>query len=109
MREWLDLGSGPPLEPCAQVGSDGYWERARTECRLYIDLLRRTVGPEPDGARLSVRSNPHDFGTYLSVVCYYDPENQTALDYAFRCESDGPDEWDDLAREKLSQAERSQR
>jgi hypothetical protein len=98
----MDLGSAPPLEDCAQVGCDDYHDRARKECRAYINLLRRTVGEEPNGASLSVKSNPHDFGTYLSVVCLYDPAVPGALDYAFRCESEAPQEWDDAARAELS-------
>jgi len=108
MREWIDIGSSPPGEPCAQVGTEEYLERARRECKVYIALLRRTLGDEPVGAQLSVRSNPHDFGTYLSVVCYYDPAIEGAIDYAFRCESEGPDEWDEQAREELSRGKRKE-
>jgi hypothetical protein len=86
----FDIGSTPPGEECAQVGRDDYWQRARPECLAYIKLLRRTFGPEPDAARLAVKSNEHDFGTYLSVVCYFDPNNEAAAEYAYRCESDGP-------------------
>jgi hypothetical protein len=90
------------MEACAQVGSPDYWEQARKECRAYVALLRRALGPEPDGASLSVQSNPHDFGTYLSAVCYFDPANEAAIDYALRCESAGPQEWDEQARQELS-------
>jgi len=106
MRDHFDLGSSPPMERCAQVGSPGYWEEARLECRLYIELLRRTVGPEPEGAELSVRRNLHDFGTYLSVVCSFDPSIEGAVAYALRCEGKGPDEWDDIARNKLREERR---
>ena len=109
MREWLDIGSSPPGESCAQVGDPGYFDEARLECRLYIELLRRSLGPEPGGAHLAVKSNPHDFGTYLSVVCYFDPESVAATDYAFRCESEGPEEWDNLACEQLLGQKRRQR
>jgi hypothetical protein len=109
MREWLDLGSSPPAEPCAQLGRDGYYAEARKECQAYIALLRRTVGEEPEGAQLSIRSNPHDFGTYLSVVCYYDPAIEGAMEYAFRCESEGPDEWDEVARNELSHTRKENR
>lgn len=102
MRDCIDVGPAPPMENCAQVGSPGYWERARKECRAYIALLRRALGPEPEGASLTVRSNPHDFGTYLSVCCHYDPAIAAALDYAFRCEAEGPQEWDEVARKELS-------
>ena len=103
MRAHLYIGSSPPSESCAQVGSDGYIEQARRECCAYIDQLRRVFGPEPMGARLAVHSNPHDFGTYLSVVCHYDPEHPASLEYAFKCEgSTSPQEWDELARHALN-------
>src|SRR5437016_306951 len=102
MNDWLDIGSSPPGETCAQVGSDDYYPRARRECLTYIALLRRVLGEEPIGARLGIRSNPHDFGTYLSVVCYYDAGNQAAIDYALRCESGEPDEWDQQAKTELN-------
>ena len=101
MHECMDLGSAPAMEDCAQVGTEDYYDRARKECRAFIGLLRRSLGQEPDGASLRVKSNPHDFGTYLSVVCEYDPALPAATDYAFRCESDAPREWDDLARKEL--------
>jgi hypothetical protein len=101
MRDWIDIGSSPPGEPCAQLGEAGYWEQAKREGRAYIALLRRSLGEEPTGARLSVRSNPHDFGTYLSVVCYFDTDSKEAADYALRCESQGPEYWDELARKEL--------
>jgi len=60
------------------------------------------IGPEPDGASLAIKSNPHDFGTYLSVVCHFAPDVAAALDYALRCESDGPQDWDEVARSELN-------
>ena len=98
LPDWIDLGPVPAMEDCAQVGRDGYWEQARRECRAYVNLLRRTMGAEPEGARLSVKSNEHDFGTYLSVVCFYDPSVSGSVDYALRCESEGPAHWDEEAR-----------
>ena len=102
MQDCMDIGAAPPMENCAQVGRDDYYDRARKECRAYIELLRRTFGNEPDSARLSIKSNPHDFGNYLSVVCYYDPDLAAAVDYALQCESAGPEEWDAVARKELS-------
>src|SRR5256885_15194424 len=102
MRDCMDLGCAPSMEHCAQVGTDEYFDRARTECRAYIALLRRSLGDEPPGATLSVKSNPHDFGTYLSVVCYFDPDDPAATDYAFKCEAKGPREWDEQARRELN-------
>jgi len=93
-RDYIDIGSAPAEEDCAQVGSPDYHARARPECIRFIDLIRKVLGPEPEGATLQVKSNPHDFGSYLSVVCYFDDDNEAASDYAYRCESDGPTTWD---------------
>ena len=102
MRQSLYIGSTPPGEACAGVGQDDYHERARPECRAYIGQLRRTFGPEPHGCRLYVASNPHDFGTYLSVNCEYDEEDEATVEYAFRCEGEeSPDLWDEQARREL--------
>ena len=105
MRDHIDLGgTTPPEESCAQVGSReyDYHERASREARAYISLLRRIFGDEPDGARLGIKSHPHDFGTYLTVVCFFDPDNAAAADYASRCEAQGPQEWDEQARRELN-------
>src|SRR5437762_609977 len=77
---------------------EGYWDRARKECKAYIALLRRSLGQEPPGAFLTVKVNAHDSGSYLSVICYFDSDNPQASDYALRCESQGPELWDTQAR-----------
>ena len=98
----LYLGEVPAREPCAGVGQDDCPRRSRRECRALIGQLRRTNGPEPDGARLYVAENPHDFGTYLSVNCEFDPEDERSVAYAFRCEGEGfPQAWDAQARREL--------
>jgi hypothetical protein len=102
MNDFIDVGSSPPGEDCAQVGSDGYHARARRECRAYIAQLRRVFGDEPDGAHLSIKSNPHDFGSYLSVICYFDERFPASVQYAFRCESESPEQWDTQARQELA-------
>ncbi len=102
MNDHIDVGATPPMEDCAQVGTADYFERAGRECRAYIGLLRRLLGPEPHGAQLDVKSNAHDFGTYLSVICRYETGNQEAMQYAFRCEAEGPEKWDAVARHELN-------
>ena len=92
-RDYIDIGSTPALEDCAQVGSENYERRAREECNRFIALIRKTLGEEPEGARLAVKSNPHDFGTYYEVVCYYEDTNDEARKYAMRCEDEAPEKW----------------
>ena len=94
-RDYMDIGSVPASEDCAQLGTEDCRSKARAECNRFIELLRRTIGEEPEGASLAIKNNSHDFGSYLSVVCYFDDENEEACRYAYRCESEAPQEWDD--------------
>lgn len=94
MRDFVCIGSAPCEEPCACLGEDDYHDRVLEECRRFIQLLRETFGAEPDGARLSVKSFPHDFGTYFEVVCYFNPDLPASVDYAYRCEDEAPTTWE---------------
>lgn len=97
----LYIGECPPEEKCAQVGQEDYQRISGIECRAYIELLRRKLGPEPEGARLVVKSEPHDYGSYKSVHCNFDSSVEIAVEYAYKCEGEGPTEWDELARKSL--------
>ncbi len=94
MREYLALGPAPCDEDCAQVGQPDYRERVREECRRFILLIRQKLGPEPEGARLSTKSFPHDFGTYYEVVCWFDTDIEASVEYAYRCEAQTPATWE---------------
>lgn len=99
MRDFLNIGSSPPEESCAQLSRDHYDEyvgKAKIECRAYIGALRKKLGNEPDGAALCIKSFPHDFGTYYEVVCYFDSKLEESVLYAFKCESEGPETWDEV-------------
>ena len=97
MKDGIDLGPVPPFEDCVQPGEPDYYVRSRAECRRYIELLRKKLGPEPTGARLHIKGNLHDFGTYYEVHCSFDTGDDAAVEYAFRCESDGPLTWEDVS------------
>jgi hypothetical protein len=95
MQPYLTLAPAPVEEDCAQVGTDDYTARARNECRRFMALLRTKFGPEPEGARLDIKSFSHDFGDYLEVVCYFDETLPESVEYAYRCEENLPATWDD--------------
>ena len=95
MREWIDVGPSPTDEPCEQY-PDGDPSIATREMNALINQIRRVLGHEPDGARLGIKRDPS--GGYREVVCFYDTENQAAIDYAFKCESECPEKWDQEAR-----------
>jgi hypothetical protein len=100
--DYLNIGSTPPEEDCAQVGANDYSERSRVECRVYAEQLKR-IWPNGD---FRVKSFPHDFGSYREVVAYFDPDNQLdpRNDCAFEAEAEGPMEWDDEAWRQLGAA-----
>jgi hypothetical protein len=101
MRDSLHIGSAPYGEDCAQVGADDYRARARAECRAFLAQLVRIFGQPPEGCELIIKSNPHDFGSYLSVDAVFDGDSDDAVSFAYRCESEGPESWDDEARKEL--------
>jgi len=95
--DYIEIGSSPCDEDCAQLGSDNYYEQSHKECKAFINQLRRQFGDEPDGAKLRIKSNNHDFGTYYEVVCYFEEDNKKAIDYALKCEGKTPANWDEEA------------
>lgn len=96
MLDYIDIGSSPCEEDGVSVDpKKDYLPAMREECNRFIAAIRKKLGPEPEGARLAIRSNPHDFGTYLEVVCYYHDQDEESQAYAFRCEAHAPRTWDD--------------
>lgn len=87
MMDYLNIGSTPNEEDCAQVGSADYYARAIKECRAYREQIRKHY-PEPENGYLRVKGFPHDFGTYYEVVAYYDPEDTEASRWALDIEGD---------------------
>jgi len=104
-KDFIELGPTPPEEESAQVGEDDYRKKAIAECRRYIGLIRQKLGSEPEGARLKIKSYPHDFGTYYEVACEYDDSKPVSVDYAFACESQGPQTWNDTTPVQIERSE----
>jgi hypothetical protein len=93
MRDYCSIGPTPSAEDCAQVGQPDYRRKALAECERYIELIRATLGPEPEGTELAIKSFPHDFGTYYEVVIWFERDDAAAIAYAERCESEAPTTW----------------
>lgn len=97
-RTFIEIGPAPTEEACAQVGTDNYPRESAIQCKVFRRMLNRLFPlPEAVDAVVSVKSFPHDFGTYREVVCYYDPENTAEADYAYRLERETPERWDSIA------------
>jgi hypothetical protein len=104
MRECLELGPTPCDEECAQVGTDDYFAKARPECHRYIQLLKKKFGNPPGEAYFYVKSNPHDFGSYLEVAIKFNTNSREEMAYAYHVESNLPAKWTDDAAVPLDLA-----
>lgn len=88
------LGPCPAEENAAQVGDPDYARDAKRQCRAYIQAIHEVCGREPEGARLVVMPQPHDYGTYYEVCVRFDPENEAAARYATHCDERCPTTWE---------------
>lgn len=97
MAEYLELGSTPFGEDCAQVGSDNYQQQSSVELSIYRKQLIRMF---PDSEHLLfVKSFPHDFGPYKELCIRY--SNDREAEIAFNIEGNLPEYWDDEAKLSL--------
>jgi len=97
-NDYFSLGPTPASEPCVQIGED--ISLCIAECSIYMQQLERRLGPPPEGCFFFLLKNFHDFGTYYEAGISYDPENEQAVEYAFKCEA-GDDRWDDTAARQI--------
>jgi len=107
MKDFLYIGSSPNDEDCAQVGEPGYYAQGGAECIGLIVALRKKLGKEPEGARLFIKRQEHDFGAYLEVCCEFIIGHKESTEYAFKCESDCPSTWAEvgMTREQVLRGE----
>lgn len=101
MQDFIELSATPVGEKCEQVGPNCDYVRMKMECRAFIGQLRRQFGDEPLGAKLAMKSFPHDFGSYYEVVCHFNDDFDVAIDYAYNLENNLPEHWDETAKAEL--------
>ena len=103
MRDFLDLSPTPTEEPCAQVGPGDYMPRMRSECKAFAAQLGRAFPLAIEaGVYFRIKSNEHDFGSYLSVQVVFDDEDEAQAEWAYTIEGELPEVWDDEARAELA-------
>ena len=101
MKDYMNIGSSPVDEPCAQIGTDGYYELAQKECKAFVNQLLRVFGKPPQETYLKVKGFDHDFGRYYEVVVVYDDNHEEGLEYALKLEGNTPEKWDEEAKDEL--------
>jgi hypothetical protein len=106
MRDYLDLSPTPVNEPCAMVEPTGdYMPRMRAECRAFVHQLERAFPQAIEaGCSFRVKSNPHEFGSYLEVQVRFDDDDEAPDRVGFHDRSRAARAWDDEARAELAAA-----
>jgi hypothetical protein len=115
MKDYLNIGSSPVCEKCAQVGSADYDRKSRIECAVFVNQLKRLF---PNG-NFGVKSFPHDGAEvgeiiyYKEVVAYFDTElaetdekAKEVMDAAYEAEAKTPEYWDEIACQELATREK---
>ena len=91
----IELGPVPAEESCVQVNPNSiYLPAMRTECKRYKAMLEQRFPDLPEGISFVIKSNSHDFGTYLEVAIKTDDSDE-ADSAALLIEEYAPATWDD--------------
>ena len=98
MVDYLEMGSVPADEDCAQVGTEDYEKKAVKECRRFAAGILNLFGQPPEGAGIGIKKFPHDFGHYFEVVVHYENDVEEAMDYAYKVEMECPGTWAELEK-----------
>lgn len=103
MKDYIELGPTPYEENCAQTTAEDYSEKSYVECRAYANQLKRILNGKDEecGLRITVKSFPHDYGSYREVCAVYDDSNYDAMNLATELENNCPATWDREARREL--------
>lgn len=98
----MELGPTPCEEDCAQVGSNGYRNRANKELAAYINQLNRLFSNAiENGVKFRAKWFFHEFGSYGEVCAYWDTENEIANNYVYTVERNLPSNWDKESLKEL--------
>jgi len=103
-RERLPLGGTTPAnEPCIMVSrDDDYFTKMKAEALVFKRQLERAFPDPPDGVYFAVKSNSHEFGSYLDICVVYDDSDEEQMNFAYSVEDTAPAEWDEQARAELA-------
>lgn len=85
--DYLNIGSAPYDEPCAQLGAPDYTRAAQAECKRFMEQIGRHY-PEPANGYLVVKGFSHEFGKYFEVVARFDEDDDEAANWAYAIEAD---------------------
>jgi hypothetical protein len=103
MKDYVNIGITPSGEDCIQVSkTENYLPAMRKQAERFKTLLEKAFPPKGNGY-LSIKSFPHDFGSYLEVVANFDDADEEGQKWAYDLEGAVPETWAEL--EKLAGVE----
>lgn len=98
MRDYLDIETSPYEENGVQVSSScDYMPAMRAEANRFKAMLENRFAKliESTGIYFRIASNPHDFGSYLSLRICFDDNDEKQINAAYFIEENMPATWDD--------------
>jgi DNA primase len=104
MIDFIELGPQPNYEGFLEPTHPDYTAITTIQGEIFVDQIRRTIGPEPKGAGLEVVPCRPAKGELPSItlICRYDEDIADAVDYVRRCQDHLPSFWDDVAQKLLA-------
>lgn len=88
MTDYVYIGSSPCEEDCAQVGAANYHALSKLELEQFKKAIIQKMGEPPQGVELRIKEG--------EVVAAFDPDNEAASEWAWRCEGDAPATWEEV-------------
>ena len=80
MSHIIDIGGAPANEECAQLGQTIDFETVNThEVMAYKLAMIARHGMPPEGCKLIVHTNRHDFGIYRTLALKVEDEDSEAV------------------------------
>ena len=107
MHNEITLGATPSNEPCVSVTANGdYFQAMQAECGIFKrQLIRQFVCPDHVLAYFKLKTNPHDFGSYMEVILVFEDADLDSSEFANNVEENLPDVWDSTARKEIELSE----
>ena len=94
MTDYLEIGGTTPSdEECVNVSKTvDYMPAMRAEANRFVEMLKLRF-PNCDAVDFVIKSNPHDFGSYLDIRAVF--HNEIGREQAFFIEGNMPCKWTD--------------
>ncbi|TCM02169.1 hypothetical protein [Sphingomonas sp. PP-CC-3G-468] len=92
----IDIGGAPANEECAQLGQTIDFEAANThEVMAYKLAIIARHGMPPEGCKLIVHTNRHDFGIYRTLALKVEDEENEAVEAYAEAVNEGLGSWNE--------------